>query len=125
LASAIWSPVPTSAIRDGQAVEHVSVSQNPPSQFPPGSLSFQHLTRADFFLDSNTFLPSAITFNVHPDNDAGLDIPIEVRFFDYRAINGAQVPYHVQKYLNNSLTLDFQTQSVIFNSGITAGSFSL
>src|SRR5216684_7069223 len=52
-------------IRDGQAVEHVSVSQSPPSQFPAGSLSCQHLTRVDFFLDSNTFLPSVIAFNIH------------------------------------------------------------
>ncbi len=40
-------------------------------------------------------------------------------------LNGAQVPFHVQKFLNNSLLLDFQADSVTFNTGLTASSFSL
>jgi len=110
---------------NGQAVEHVSVSQTSSSHSPSGVILFQHLTQVEFFLDATTLLPAAIDFNIHPDNDAGLDIPIEIRFSDFRAVSGAQVPFHVQKFLNNSLTLDFQAQSVALNSGLTAGSFSL
>ncbi len=108
---------------DGQAVEHVSVSQTSSIQGPHGTPTFQHLTQIDFFLDSTTFLPAAMSFNTHPDNDMGLDIPIEVRFSDYRSVNGAQVPFHVQRYLNNILSLDFQTESVTLNSGLSASAF--
>jgi hypothetical protein len=111
--------------RDGQAVEHISVSQTAPSQGPPGAPTFPHLTQVDFFLDATTLLPVAIAFNVHPDNNAGLDLPVEIRFSDYRAVNGAQVPYHVQKYLKNSLLLDFQATNVTLNSGLSATNFTV
>jgi hypothetical protein len=110
---------------NGQAVEHISVSQVSSAQFPPSSPLLQRLTQVEFFLHSATLLPTAITFNIHPDNDAGLDIPVEVRFSDYRTVNGARVPYHVQKYLNNTLTLDFQADSVTFNAGLSATDFNL
>jgi hypothetical protein len=110
---------------NGQAVEHLSVSQTSPFPVISKGLSFEHLSQVDFFLDSTTLLPAAITFNIHPDRDAGLDLPVEVRFSDYRAVNGAQVPHHVQKFLNNSLILDFQADSVTLNSGLSASSFSL
>lgn len=108
---------------EGQAVEHVSVSQNAPIPNPPGGVTFEHLTRLDFYLDSTMLLPAAVTFSIHADNDALLDIPVEVRFSDYRSVNGAQVPFHMQKFLNNSLFLDFQAQAVTPNSGLTAAAF--
>jgi len=110
--------------RNGQAVQHVSVSQSSSFQTPPGVVALPHLSQVDFFLDSTTLLPAAITFNIHPDDNALLDIPIEVRFSDYRAVGGSQVPYHIQKYLNNGLALDFQVQTVTLNSGLTASSFN-
>jgi hypothetical protein len=109
---------------NGAAVEHISVSQTAPLANPPGGATFEHLTQIDFFLDSATLLPSAIDFNVHPDNNALLDIPVEVQFTDYRAVDGAQVPFHIEKLLNNSLILDFQAQSVTLNTGLAASTFS-
>ena len=110
---------------NGQAVEHVSVSRTPSFPTPPSGVSQEHLTQVDFFLDASTLLPEAISFNIHPDNNALMDIPVEVRFSDYRIVNRAQVPFHVQKYLNNSLILDFQADSVTLDSGLSARSFSL
>lgn len=109
---------------NGQAVEHISISQTSSPQFPAGSPLFQHLTQVDFFLDSTTLLPAAITLNIHPDSDTGVDIPAEVQFSDYRAVNGIQVPFHVQKLLNNNLILDFQVQTVTFNTGLSATALS-
>jgi hypothetical protein len=111
--------------RDGQAVEHISVSQAAPFPDPPGAPAFAHLTQVDFFLDSTTLFPAAIAFNIHPDNNALLDLPVEIRFSDYRAVNGAQIPFHIQKFLNNSILLDFQAQSVTPNSGLSAGLFNV
>jgi len=110
---------------NGQAVEHASVSQTSSSHSPSGAVLLQHLSQVDFFLDSTTLLPSAIAFNIHPDNDAGLDIPVEIRFSDYRTVSGAQVPFRVQKFLNNSLILDFQAQSVTLNFGLSASTFAV
>jgi hypothetical protein len=110
---------------EGQAVEHISVSQTSPSKDPPLGPSFAHLTQVDFFLDSATLLPASISFNIHPDNDARLDLPVEIRFSDYRPVHGAEIPFHIQKLLNNSLLLDFQVQSVTPNSGLAATTFTV
>jgi len=103
-----------------QAVDHIIAYQSSSVQLPPGVPSFSHLTQMDLFLDSGTLLPTALTFNIHPDNDAGLDIPVEVRFSDYRVVGGVQVPFHVQRFINNSLSLDLQFQNASLNTGIAA-----
>ena len=111
--------------RNGQTVLHVAASQQFPN-LPPNPAAFrQYLTRMDLFLDASNYLPVALAFNTHPDNDARLDIPIEIRFSDYRAFGGAQVPFRIQKYLNNSLILDLQFQSATFNTGLTATDFQM
>jgi len=110
---------------NAQVVEHVSVSKTPPAQAGAGAPFVQHLTQVEFFLDSTSLLPVAISFNTHPDSNVLLDIPVEIDFSDYRAINGSQVPFHIQKYFNNSLSLDFQASSVTLNTGLTASTFNV
>jgi hypothetical protein len=111
--------------RQEQAVEHVAISQVAPSVWPPEAVSFQHLSQMDFYLDSTTFLPAAITFVVHPNDNELVDIQVEIRFSDYRSSSGNQVPFRVQKFVSNTLVLDIQVQNVSFNTGLTATNFVL
>ena len=62
-------------------------------------------------LDANTNLPSQLSFNVHPDDDAARDIPILIRYSDYRQQSGTTIPFHIQKYINNNLVLDITVES--------------
>ena len=110
---------------EGQTVEHVSVSQTSSAVDPPGVPTVHHLTQVDFFFDTTTLLPNAIKYNVHPDNNALVDIPAEIRFSDYRSVNGGQIPFHIQKSLNNSLVLDFQAGTVTPNSGLSVSLFNV
>ena len=112
-----------SETHNGEQAEHVSVSQKSSITAPPGAPSIQHLTQIDFFLDSATLLPAAISFNIHPDGNALLDIPVEIDFSDYRSISGVQIPFHIQKFLNGSLLLDIQLQNASVNSGVSASAF--
>lgn len=111
--------------KDGHPVYHLSASQQFPQMAAKTAAVEQHLTKIDIFLDSSTLLPLALDFSIHPDNDAGLDIPVELFFSDYRPTNGAQVPFHVQKFLNNSLLLDLQFTNAQLNSGLATSSFSV
>jgi hypothetical protein len=111
--------------KNGQTVEHLTLAQSSSVKTPRGAPSFEHLSQLDFFLDSSTLLPVAVTFNIHPDNNALFDIPVEIQFSDYRTINGAQIPHHIQKFINNSLVLDLQVQSATFNSGLPAATFAV
>lgn len=106
--------------RNGQSVVHLSVSQQAPSLAADAAQLFTHLSQMEIFLDATTLLPAAIAYNIHPDNNALLDIPVELRFSDFRSTNGTQIPFHIQKFINNSLALDFQFQSVALNTGLSA-----
>lgn len=106
--------------REGHSVIHITASKQFPTTHAKTLSLLQHLTQTEIFLDPTTNLPIALAFNTHPDNDAGLDISVEIRFSDYRSVNGTLIPFHVQKFLNNSLLLDLLFQSATLNSGLTA-----
>jgi hypothetical protein len=109
--------------RNGQSVIHVAASRGFPGASPRAAALLQHLSQMDVYLDPSTLLPVALAFNTHPDADAGQDIPVEIHFSDYRLVNGVQMPFHVQKFLNNGLVLDLQFDSAAFNTGLSATDF--
>lgn len=113
-------------IRNGQAVEHLTACTLIEGADAPADwkATIQHLSQMDIYLDSSTLLPAALTFNLHPDNDSTVDIPIEVRFSDYRSIAGAQMPFHIQKFLNNGLVLDLEFRTASVNTGLELSAFS-
>jgi hypothetical protein len=111
--------------KEGVSVNHLTITQ-PFLDGPTDVVALmEHLSQMDVFLDATTNLLIALDFNIHPDNNALLDIPVEVRFSDYTSVNGVQVPFHIQKYLNNSLVLDIQLQAATFNTGLTPSAFAL
>lgn len=113
---------------NGQSVLHVSASQQLPtlSNVPAQMTGLpQHLSQTDLYLDPTTSVPVALAFNIHPDGNASLDIPTQIQFSNYQAVNGMLVPFHVQKFLNNSLVLDLQFTNATFNSGLAAANFQI
>jgi len=111
--------------KNTHSVYHVSVFQQAPQLKPKSAALFHHLTQTEIFLDTSTLLPVALDFTTHPDDDAGVDIPVELAFSDYRSVAGAQIPFRVQKYLNNGLVLDLQFQTASVNSGLSASLFNV
>ena len=109
---------------DGRSVHHISISQTSSPILASTDPLFPHLTQVDFFLDSSTLLPAAISFNVHPDNNELFDLPVLITFSNYQTVGSCQIPFHIQKFLNNSLLLDFQAQSATPNSGLSGSIFN-
>ena len=83
------------------------------------------LSTVDVYLDASSSLPVALDFKGHSDKDMNTDVPIEVRYSDYRQVNGVSVPFHVQRYLNNGLVLDFVATQVTINGGLSDAVFSV
>jgi hypothetical protein len=113
---------------EGQMVMHVSIGTglSPDSNSPLFITSLlQHLSHMDIYFDPATLLPVALAFSDHLDNNFAVDIAIEIRFSGYQAVNGVQVPYHVQKYDNNGLVLDLQLDNATLNSGLAATAFEI
>jgi len=106
--------------RNGTSVIHVSSAQIFPGISGDSAVLMQHLTQVDIYLDQTTSLPVSYVFNSHPDNNALLDIPTEIRYSNYQHVGGTQIPFHIQRYFNNTLTTDLQIQNASLNAGITA-----
>jgi hypothetical protein len=71
-----------------------------------------HLSAVDLDIDSATSLPVLLAYAAHPDNDAGVDMAVEVHYSAYGTFSGVTVPTHIQKFINHSLVLDLQISNV-------------
>ena len=110
-------------VRNGLSVQHIQSYIHVPG--PSVSRIPWQLSAIDFYLDASTFLPVAITFNSHPDGNAGTNLFIEIDFSNYQAINGVAVPMHIQRYQQGNLMLDLTITSVSFNTGLPQSLFAV
>jgi hypothetical protein len=79
----------------------------------------QRSAQAQIVFDPNTYLPLVYRYRLHPDDNAASNIPAEVRFSNYQAIGGVQVPRHIQRFVNGTLELDIIVNNVVLNSNPT------
>lgn len=113
-------------VRGIEPVYHLRVFHYLSGQQPPGQVSLvQQLSTMDLYLDASSLMPAALDFNIHPDQDANVNIPVEIRFGAYQLFNGVWAPTRIQQFIQNSLTLDLTVASVVPNSGITDSFFTL
>lgn len=110
--------------KNGIAVQHLQFARSSGAQVPGFGDPLLTLSAINVYIDSSSLLPVAFAFDTHPDNNALLNIPVEVDFSNYRSVNGAQVPFRIQKFLNGSLFLDLTIQGAALNSGLTVSAFS-
>jgi hypothetical protein len=110
--------------KNGISVQHLQFAFSSGTQIPGIGDPLLTLSSTDVYLNSSSLVPVAFVFNTHPDNNALLNIPVEVDFSNYQAVNGVQVPFHIQRFVNGSLFLDITVQSASVNSGLTVSAFS-
>jgi hypothetical protein len=72
--------------RAGVTVQHLHFAFQSPSPDPTGIL--QGLSAEEVYLNASTFLPVAIAFNTHPDNDAATNLAVEIDFSSYQSVGG-------------------------------------
>jgi hypothetical protein len=111
--------------KNGSAVIHIAASFQFSGYSAQGAAFLNHLSETQIYLDAKTLLPVAIAFNTHPDGNSLIDVPVELDYSNYQLVNGAQIPFHVQRLINNSLVLDLQFNSALLNSGLSASSFAV
>jgi hypothetical protein len=101
--------------RNGNATLHysvVSLSSNNPSPLS----SSADMAQTEVYLDATTLQPVAFDFNIHPDDNASVNIPVEIQFSGYANSGGVTVPGTVAKYINGSLVLTMQVTSAASTS---------
>jgi hypothetical protein len=65
----------------------------------------------DLGLDPASLLPAVLAYTVHPDNGASTPIAIEIHYSNYQTVNGVQIPFLIQRYINGSLQLSIVVSS--------------
>ena len=111
--------------RNGVLVDHIKMFRRVSRADPSTAALIRKLTATDIFLASTSHLPISVTFMQHPDNDAGTDVPVEIRFADYRQVAGVRVPFRIQKLVQGGLELDLTVTTVSINSGISESNFAI
>jgi hypothetical protein len=91
--------------RDDATFHQVSFLFN---QTGMNSASTQQLTeqsRVKVFYDPQTYLPTSLEYFVHPDTNDLKNIGVKVVFSNYQAVSGIMLPFHIEKYVHNTLQL--------------------
>jgi hypothetical protein len=94
---------------------HLQGQLNPSSLPNSQGTSIEQQGTADLGLDPVTLLPAVLAYSIRPDNGAQVAIAIEVHYSDYHAINGVQIPFLIQRYVNGSLQLEIRVYSAQIN----------
>lgn len=114
----------TTESKDGSAVIHIQGTSLYPN-LPADQASYlQNLSTVDVYVDPVSQLPVSVAFRLHPDKNSQVDIPTEIRYSNYQVVGGIEIPFRVQKYINNSLVFDVQIQNVALNSGLSTAQLS-
>lgn len=95
---------------NGQYVEHIQAYRAIPPGSPPDILA--RLSTVNYYLDSQTAIPAAMTFAMHGDTDVNADIPVVLLFSGYQTVNGVQVPFEVTRLHNGSPLYQITISSV-------------
>ncbi len=104
--------------RDGAKVLHIRAARN-----AAGAADIAALSATDLYLDPQSLMPVALAFNTHPDDDLGVNLPVEVTFASYQTFSGMLAPSRIRSFLQNSLLLDFSVTATSANNGLASSDF--
>jgi len=96
--------------RNGESVVHMTVTASVPDASPASTLN-QHLSQFDIYLDAATYRPVEFDFNIHPDGNALIDIPVQIQFSNYVESGGVWAPNTIERFANSTLELTLQVAS--------------
>jgi hypothetical protein len=74
-----------------------------------------NLSNSTVVLDATMYLPVALTFAMHPDDDSSVTIPVEIRYSNYQTLGGVTLPSHIERYLNGTLQMSIDIDNVTAN----------
>lgn len=86
----------------------------PPANAATDAVSLlAHIGQYNLEFSPTSFLPTRLTYSVHPDSNAGVDIPVSIEYSNYQTINGVAIPFHIQRYFNGTLSLDITMANAV------------
>lgn len=113
--------------QDGLVVQHVRFTRLLAAQSGSATApaAMESLNVADVYLDASNGRPVELDFNIHPDDNAAVNLAVEVQYSNYQQLNGILVPEHIEKLINNSLFLDMHITSANLNANLSPSDFAV
>jgi hypothetical protein len=102
-------------VNNGMTLRQVSYVTPLKGKDPTAASSLTELTRVKLFFDPQTLLPISMEYYAHADNDSKSRIRMKVVFSDYRTVSGLPVPFHIDRYFNNTLQLSIIVSDASLN----------
>lgn len=110
------STVLTAENSSSQPFLHLRQQQTPSGDLDTSTKQFLlHLSTVDLYLDPTSSVLSILDYKIHPDKNAGADIPVQILFTDYQVVDGIRIPFRIQRYINGVLNLDLTVTQVSAN----------
>jgi hypothetical protein len=72
---------------------------------PADTIWRQQASVITILFDPQTSLPSSLEYSIRADNNELQSIPIRVQFSNYQPVSGVMLPFHIERYVQNSLQL--------------------
>jgi len=76
---------------------------------------FAQQSTIDLGLDPTSLLPAVLAYSILPDSGLSTPIAIEIHYSNYQTVNGVQIPFLIQRYVNGSLQLAISVNSAQIN----------
>ncbi len=114
----VFTDLGQGSVGSGETVYHHLQGQIAPSGSASSNQGLNGLAQrsiTDIGIDPVSSLPAVLAYSVHPNDGSSVSIPIEVHYSDYHAVEGVQIPFHIQRYVNGSLQLDILLSSAQIN----------
>jgi hypothetical protein len=100
---------------NGDSVEHIQAYRSIPGLPADVEDEVQRISTVNYYLDSQTAIPVAMTFATHGDTDVNRNIPIVLVFSQYQAVDGIQIPFQVARMFSGSPLYQITISSVNLN----------
>ena len=69
-------------------------------------------------------MPVALAFNTHPDDDLGVNLPVEVTFASYQTFSGMLAPSRIRSFLAEFASpRTFPVTATSANNGLASSDF--
>jgi hypothetical protein len=99
----------------GHNVEHIQVYRTFLGLPSDVAAQLAQMTTVNYYLDSQTALPLAMTFSLNGDHDVNRGLQTEIVFTQYQQVSGVQVPFQVTRLLSGSPMFQITITSVVPN----------
>jgi len=109
----------------GASLDHLRLQRAYPRQTAKIAAELASLSQADLYLDPATLLPRRLRFERHPDGNIRQGVPVEIRYRNYKQIDGVTVPGTIERYYNGTLQLSITITGADASPQLAASDFVL